>query len=324
MKVLIVDDAEIDSLLCQKIVESLGYRPIAVSSAEEAIEIIQKPGAPDIIILDWFMPETTGIELCKVIRNKDMMVEPFILMMTANADRHAESEALNAGADDFISKPINRIDIEAKLKLGRRLIKTQLELLVANQKLSEKLQIDVVTGIMNRQSGLRAVSAALSRLSRQKKKQGLLIHSHIRFNVNSQSRYKHDIFDKIYFDLSRQLAQALRQSDIIVRFRDDEFLFYAESEADTHQVLMDRIERAIIQCQLDEMDASLDVSALTAGLVIRPDQAMTPMEDLLSETEEILATLQASGKSAMLVHLASSRNTRILDFAEFRKVHGKN
>lgn len=319
MKVLIVDDAEIDSLLCQKIVEYLGYRPIAVSSASEALEIIQKPGSPDIIIVDWFMPETTGIELCKIIRESDLIVAPFILMMTANSNRHAEAEALNAGADDFISKPINKIDMEAKLKLGRRLIKTQLELLVANQKLSEKLQFDVVTGIMNRQPGLRAISAALARLSRQQKNQGLLIHCHVRFNSNSHSRFKHDVFDKIYFDLARQLAQALRQSDVLVRFRDDEFLFFAESDADSHQMLLNRIENAIQQCEVSEQDDTLEVSALIAGLVIKPEQGLVNMDDLLQQTEELLDKLQTSGKTSELAHLSLGQNGRIVDFAHYRR-----
>lgn len=322
MKVLIVDDAEIDSLLCQKIVESLGYRPIAVSSAAEAQEILQKPGSPDIIIVDWFMPETTGIELCKIIRESDLMVEPFILMMTANAGRHAEAEALNAGADDFISKPINKIDMEAKLRLGRRLIKTQLELLVANQKLSEKLQYDAVTGIMNRQSGLRAISAALSRLSRQQAKQGLLIHCHVRLN-NSLSRYRHDMFDKLYFDLARQLARALRQSDVMVRFRDDEFLFFADSDADSHKMLLQRIEKAIIQCQLDEQDASLKMSALIAGLVIKPDQAMVAVDALLQQTEALLGKLHDSGETLALESLPLQQNGHVVDFAEFRRAQSK-
>ncbi|MTI63896.1 response regulator [Methylophaga sp.] len=322
MKVLIVDDAEIDSLLCQKIVESLDYRPIAVSSAVEALEILHKPGAPDIIIMDWFMPEITGIELCERVRRMHLMVEPFILIMTANTDRHAEAEALNAGADDFISKPINRIDMEAKLRLGRRLIKTQLALLVANQKLQEKLQYDAVTGIMNRQSGLRAISAALSRLSRQSHNQGLLVHCHVRLNTDKQSRFKHDVHDKIYIELAGQLARILRQSDIVVRFRDDEFLFFAESDPDSHQNLMQRIERAIVRDYATEAEA--DSSFLIAGLVIRPEQAMTPVESLLQQTEIILTNLHSVGKNTDLITLSSSRNTRVVDFADYRRAQAKN
>lgn len=323
MKVLIVDDAEIDSLLCQKIVESLGYRPIAVSSAGEALEIIQKPGAPDIIIVDWFMPETTGIELCEQIRGSELMVEPFILMMTANADRHAEAEALNAGADDFISKPVNKIDMEAKLKLGRRLIKTQLELLVANQRLSEKLQFDAVTGIMNRQSGLRAISGALSRLSRQQKNHGLLIHCHIRLTTSSQNRFKHDVYDRFYFDLARNLAQLLRQSDVMVRFRDDEFLFFAESLPESHQLLISRIETAIEQCEPEQQDIKLDMSPLIAGLTIKPEQAMIGVNDLLQQTETLLGKLHNSGKSLALEPLSPGQNGRVIDFSQYRRSQRK-
>lgn len=322
MKVLIVDDAEIDSLLCQKIVESLGYRPIAVSSADEAREILLKPGSPDIVIVDWVMPGISGLELCRTIRQSEFLVEPFILMMTSNDDRHAEAEALNAGADDFISKPINKIDMDAKLRLGRRLIKTQLELLVANQKLSEKLRYDEVTGIMNRQSGLRAIAAALSHLSRQQDTQGLLIHCQIRFD-NPKRRFEQSLFDRIYVDLARQLTAALRQSDVMVRLRDDEFLFFAESHPDSHKLLLERIERAVRQCHLSEADHSYSLSALIAGMVIKPVQALAPMDELLKQLESLLTDLEQSGKTLALAPLRLRRGD-VVDFSGFRKVHDKH
>jgi diguanylate cyclase (GGDEF)-like protein len=323
MKVLIVDDSEIDSLLCQKIVESLGYTPVAVSTANEAFEIIEQAGSPDIVIADWFMPHTTGIELCEKIRAADLLVDPFVLVMTSNNDRHAEAEALNAGADDFISKPVNKIDLEAKLKLGRRLIRTQLELLVANQRLSEKLQFDEVTGILNRQSGLRSISAALSHLSRQEKNHGLLVHCHIHFNINSENRFKHEFIDKVYFDLASDLSLVLRQSDVMVRFRDDEFLFFAESEADSHQILLGRIEKAIRKRAVNEYDGTLELSAAIAGLVIQPDQGLVPIDELLVQTEKVLTELQGTGTKSRLVHLTHNVQGQVLSLAQFRRAQSK-
>lgn len=320
MKVLIVDDAEIDTLLCQKIVESLGYTPIAVASAIEARELLNQVGAPDIIILDWMMPEMDGIELCKIIRRSNLIIEPFILMMTANSDRHAEAEALNAGADDFISKPVNRIDLEAKLKLGRRLIKTQLELLLANQRLKEKLEFDTVTGLMSRQAGLHAISASLSRLSRLDGQEGLLVHCVLKFSSKHNHHFKHDLLDKVYFELARNLAQALRQSDVMVRFKDDEFLFFAESEPESHYTVLTRIERAVQQSNLNNYDANLDISTLIAGLVITPEHAMTATPLLLQNTEDLLTTLTLANKTIGLSHLSPIKTAaKVLDFSQFRK-----
>lgn len=322
MKVLIVDDAEIDTLVCQKIVESLGYTPIAVSSAIEARELLNQAGAPDIIILDWMMPEMDGIELCKIIRRSSLIIEPFILIMTANSDRHAEAHALNAGADDFISKPVNRIDLEAKLKLGRRLIKTQLELLLANQRLKEKLELDAVTGMMSRQTGLRAIAASLSRLSRQGKQEDLLIHCLVRISSKKPQHLKHDFVDKIYFELARNLTKVLRQSDVMVRFRDDEFLFFTESDSESHQIVLSRIETAIQNSNISIDGEKLDATILVAGLAIPSQHALTPIPVLLQNTEELLSNLTATHKNSGLNYLSSSkRAAKILDFALVRKTN---
>lgn len=322
MKVLIVDDAEIDTLLCQKIVESLGYTPIAVSSAVEARELLNQDGAPDIIILDWMMPEMDGIDLCKIIRRSRLIIEPFVLIMTANSDRHAEAEALNAGADDFISKPVNRIDLEAKLKLGRRLIKTQLELLVANQRLKEKLEFDSVTGLMSRQAGLHAIVAALSRLSRQQGQEGLFIHCLIRFSSKQQHHLKHDLLDKIYFELASNLTEALRQSDVMVRFKDDEFLFFAESDSDSHQIVLSRVEKAVQKSNINSYDTVLEVATLVAGLVVTSEHAWPSVPVLLQNTEDLLSQLSATHKTIGLRYLASNKSpAKILDFARFRKTN---
>ncbi|WP_438971027.1 response regulator [Methylophaga sp.] len=318
MKVLIVDDAEIDTLVCQKIVESLGYTPIAVRSAIEASELLNQSGAPDIIILDWMMPEMDGMALCKIIRRANFIIDPFILIMTSNSDKHAEAEALNAGADDFISKPVNRIDMEAKLKLGRRLIKTQLELLLANQRLSEKLEFDAVTGLKSRQAGLQAIAASLSRLSRHEEKEGLLIHCLLKFTSNKAQYFKHDLLDKLYFELARNLTQALRQSDVMVRFKDDEFLFFAESDPESHHIVLSRIERAIQQSNLSS-ESKLNISWLVAGIVITYEQALTAIPVLLQNTEELLAKLTLSDKNVGLTYLSPVlTEAKVLDFTQFR------
>jgi diguanylate cyclase (GGDEF)-like protein len=318
MKVLIVDDSEIDNLLCKKIVESLGYNVISVASAKAARKLLAEPDSADIIILDWMMPEMDGIELSQLIRNQERSIDPFILMMTSNSDRHAEAEALNAGADDFISKPINKIDMEAKLKLGRRLVRTQLELLLVNQTLKERLDVDPVTGVMRRQSGTRAIATSLSRLSRQENDEGLLIHCHFRFT--NKHLVKHDIQDRVFSDLASHLSVALRQSDILVRFKDDEFLCFAESNPDSHQVLLNRVERAIQQCDMRDYGLKLKMSTLIAGLVIKPEQALTAIPVLIQSTEALLSQLADKGETMTLSYLSALPiSAKILSFTQHRK-----
>lgn len=130
MAVLVVDDSEDIRLLVSTHLKSAGYSDImTASSAEEVFELLglgesggeNKGQIPDLILLDIMLPDMDGIDLCKKLRQNELFEEIPIVMVTAKQESSELENAFLAGATDYIRKPIDRIELQARVRLAIKL-----------------------------------------------------------------------------------------------------------------------------------------------------------------------------------------------------------
>ena len=132
MRILIVDDNPTNIIIIREILKKEDYRDtVAVSSALEMFQRlgIETPGAPmgsgysdiDLILLDMMMPEMDGIEACRLLQQYENLKDIPIIMVTAVGDSKKLAEALDAGAVDYVTKPINKVELMARIRLALRL-----------------------------------------------------------------------------------------------------------------------------------------------------------------------------------------------------------
>lgn len=114
-KILIVDDDVETTALFKNLISNIGHEPVAVNTSLTAIETI-KAEAPDLILLDIMMPDVNGIELCKMIKANQAICHIPVTMVSALSDRGTKRDATNAGAEDFLTKPVFPRDFEKKLR----------------------------------------------------------------------------------------------------------------------------------------------------------------------------------------------------------------
>lgn len=114
-KILIVDDDVETTALFENMIRNTGHEPVAVNSSLTAIETI-KAEAPDLILLDIMMPNINGIELCKMIKATQAINNIPVVMVSALSDRGTKRDSANAGAEDFLTKPVLPHDFARKLK----------------------------------------------------------------------------------------------------------------------------------------------------------------------------------------------------------------
>lgn len=139
MDILIVEDDPVSSYMLETTLSKWGYTAIVARDGELALQVLQKDKAPQLVILDWMMPNMDGIELCKKLRENPAKQSTYIILLTAKSDKKDVVMGLDMGADDYITKPFDRNELRARLRVGVRIIELQQSLADRITQLEEAL-----------------------------------------------------------------------------------------------------------------------------------------------------------------------------------------
>jgi DNA-binding response OmpR family regulator len=125
MHILIAEDDLASRTLLAAILRKAGHEVTETVNGAEAWAALQKPEAPKLAVLDWMMPEMDGLEVVRKVRALQTDQPPYLIMLTARAAKADIITALEAGADDYLSKPLDVKELRARVEVGRRLVETQ-------------------------------------------------------------------------------------------------------------------------------------------------------------------------------------------------------
>jgi DNA-binding response OmpR family regulator len=150
MKILIAEDDPLTLKMMTNLMEDWGYETVPVSSGNAAWEVFQQKDAPSLAVLDWHMPGFRGDELCRKLRSEMAHKPCYLILITAKNTRAEDRvEGLNAGADDYLPKPFDLPELRARLQVGERVLKLQVELSNRVQELENLLsQIQQLRGLL--------------------------------------------------------------------------------------------------------------------------------------------------------------------------------
>src|ERR1700761_6454846 len=157
-RILIAEDDFASRILLEGVLTKWGYEVVVVEDGESAWKVLDSESGPPIAILDWMMPKLSGIDLCQRVRNRAFEVSPYIVMLTARGEKADIGAGLDAGADDYLTKPFDLTELSARLRVAHRSITQQRELVDAKRQASFQALHDASTGALNR-------GAVLSRIS---------------------------------------------------------------------------------------------------------------------------------------------------------------
>lgn len=162
LRILIAEDDFASRILLEGILVKWGYEVVVANDGAEAWEILGADNAPPIAVLDWMMPHLSGVELCEKIRERDQDLVPYIVMLTAKAEKSDVSAGLDAGADDYLVKPFDFTELSARLRVAKRAIALQRDLLESRKAVRYQALHDLSTGALNRGAVLDELSEVLS------------------------------------------------------------------------------------------------------------------------------------------------------------------
>jgi phosphoserine phosphatase RsbU/P len=145
VKILLVDDDEVSALVAAEILRSLGHEVETAADGESGLQRFGEERFP-VVILDWVMPGISGLDVCRRIREHDAASYTYIILLTGRTEREDRLEALEAGADDFLTKPVDHGELRARLRVASRILGTEQALRQVNQELSEARQNEIEIG----------------------------------------------------------------------------------------------------------------------------------------------------------------------------------
>jgi CheY-like chemotaxis protein len=125
MRVLVADDNAIFREVLEQMLTGWGYHVVTAADGDEAWSHLQAEAGPELALLDWIMPGPDGIELCRRVRTSNRRTSVYIIIVTLKADPDDLRIAIEAGADDFVSKPFRSADIRLRLRAGSRILALQ-------------------------------------------------------------------------------------------------------------------------------------------------------------------------------------------------------
>src|SRR5271156_1329920 len=153
MRILIADDSIVSRHLLDATLRKWGYEVVVACDGNEAWNALESADAPKLAILDWVMPGLTGPEVCRRVREhaKDKDTYTYILLLTSKSLKEDLIEGMEAGADDYVTKPFDRHELQVRIRAGKRLVALQAERLAAREALRDQATHDSLTHIWNRE-----------------------------------------------------------------------------------------------------------------------------------------------------------------------------
>lgn len=127
MKILVCDDDITTTAYLDGMLRKMGYVPIVCNTGNEALLFLACEEPPKMAIIDWVLPDISGIDVCRNVRNSKTLLSLHIILLTSNNRPEDLAEGLAAGANDYMTKPFSAIELEARLGVGKRIVSLQSE-----------------------------------------------------------------------------------------------------------------------------------------------------------------------------------------------------
>src|SRR5580698_4770519 len=221
--ILIAEDDPICRRVLQSRLQNWGFRVMTAEDGLQAWQMLLQGDAPNLLILDWVMPGIDGPELCRRIRERRDAFYPYILLVTGKDNTQDVVRGLEAGADDYLSKPVDPTELRARLQVGKRILALQHELIQTREELRFQANHDALTGIFSRAAVLSLLDRELQRAARSAMPTGIMMIDLDHFKTINDT-YGHLTGDAVLKEVADRINRAVRSYDSVGRYGGEEFL----------------------------------------------------------------------------------------------------
>jgi two-component system, cell cycle response regulator len=273
--VLLADDDAVSRALLESRLRKWDFKVTTALDGLHAWHELQKKNAPSLVVLDWMMPGISGVEICRRLRARRTTPYPYILLLTSRDSKQDIVEGLDAGADDYLTKPFNVNEMKARLQVGRRILQLQNDLLRKEEELRFEASHDRLTGQWNRGAILDFLGREVERGKRSGEPVGTLLIDIDHFkSVNDL--YGHQAGDAVLREVAQRLAFGLRSYDWLGRYGGEEFLvLLSNCNTEVATMCAERLRQAVASEPIQIGDVKLTVTISIGTTVSSQEHDLT-------------------------------------------------
>ena len=300
MKLLIADDDLTSRVLLENLTRKWGWEPIVVEDGEAAWEVLQQDNSPRLLLIDWEMPHLNGLALCQRVRRQADTDPAYIILLTSRDETIDIVTGLEVGANDYITKPFNNVELQARVQVGKRMLGLQQELNLAKEKLAFQASHDVLTGLPNRRAIMEALDKEISRSYRQQQPLCVAMCD-IDFFKHINDNYGHLAGDHVIREVTQRISAELRPYDMAGRYGGEEFLLVFNSPFKDAHKLLERIRLSIANTPFNYEKESLKVTISSGVTVYDSADEEGDRQVLIDAADKALYEAKENGRNRVVL-----------------------
>jgi two-component system cell cycle response regulator len=297
MKILLAEDDFTSRSMLTAILKKWGYDPVVSENGNAAWAALQKPEAPRLILLDWNMPGLDGLEVCRRLRKNETTNPRYVILLTGRGEKGDIVRGLEAGANDYISKPYDNAELQARIRVGQRMLELQASLLETQTALAHQATHDALTGIFNRRAILDQLARELARALRQGCRLSVAMCDIDHFK-EINDHFGHQAGDEVLVAFAGCLQANLREYDYVGRYGGEEFLIIASgSSAQSDDGLYERLRQQVAAAEIKTKTGNV---SLTVSIGTAAGTGQSTVDRLIAAADAALYQAKAAGRNRVV------------------------
>ncbi|HXF26181.1 MAG TPA: diguanylate cyclase [Bryobacteraceae bacterium] len=295
MRILIADDSVVSRHMLDATLRRWGHDVVSAASGDEAWNILQQGDAPEIAIMDWMMPGMSGVEVCQRIRDRSSQPYIYIILLTSKNLREDVIAGMDAGADDYLFKPLDEQELRVRLRAGVRVIDLQAQLVAMREDLRVQATRDSLTKLWNRSSILEIFHRELVRSARESSSLGVVLLDLDHFKSINDT-HGHFAGDEVLKETARRMESVVREYDSVGRYGGEEFLVLLPGcDYRTTSVQAERMRSYLASSVVLVKDVPLTITGSFGATCAQPSISASA-EDLIRCADEALYRAKRLGR----------------------------
>lgn len=283
-------------MLMETTLKRIGYDVVAAVNGRDAMDRLLEIDGPRLALLDWMMPEMDGPVVCQNIRALSHRPYIYVTLLTSKDSKADLVEGLDAGADDYLTKPCDPEELKARLRTGQRILQLEDQLVTAREEMRFKATHDPLTTLWNRGKILESLDQTL-----QIRHPSAVLLCDVDHFKGINDTHGHLAGDAVLREIAHRLRRAVRQDDAIGRYGGEEFLVLLTG-CDERSLLerAEQLRAKVADTGFNIEGDSISVTVSIGAIFASGDEPRQSSEAILRRADEALYLAKQNGRNRVV------------------------